>query len=171
MTAPPRQWPTWLGAVLVFAAAALYRFCLLGGQLGGFENDEYLVISRAAALLRGEWPSRDFVDPGYPLAYVASALALRASGGALLGHAVLAASMLGVGSALTFLIATRASGSRTVGLFCAMAQIALGPRLYNYPKLVLYALAVVAWWGYVDASTRLRLVGLALLTAVAFLFR
>jgi len=166
-----RTWPLWAGALAVFAAAALYRFLLLGGQLGGFENDEFLVISRAAALLRGEWPSRDFVDPGYPLAYVASALAMRAAGGTLLGHAMLTASMLGLGSALTFVIAARASGSRVVGLLFAVVQIALGPRLYNYPKIVLYALAVLGWWSYVEAPSRLRLGLLALLTVVAFLFR
>ena len=74
---------------LIFSLTAVYRFNLLGGQLSGFENDEFLVISRAIAMLRGELPSRDFVDPGYPLAYVASAVSIDMAGGVLLGHALL----------------------------------------------------------------------------------
>mgnify|MGYP006170978341 CR=1 FL=1 len=156
---------------LAFAATAVYRFGLLGGHLGGFENDEYLVISRAAAMLRGELPSRDFVDPGYPLAYAASALSLGAAGGTLLGHALLTVGMLALGAALTAAIAMRASGSLLVALTAAFIQLGLGPRLYNYPKIVLYAAAILAWWSYVDRPSSLKLAGLGVLTAIAFLLR
>ena len=72
------------------------------GSSRGFENDEFLVISRAAAMLRGELPSRDFADFGAPLSYVATAVAMRATGGTLLGHALLSVLMLAAGSALTY---------------------------------------------------------------------
>lgn len=167
-----RWWLAVLGAVLVVAVTAIYRFGLLGGQLGGFENDEYLVISRAQALLlRGELPSRDYVDPGYPLAYLASALAMWATSGTLLGHAVLSVAMLAAGAGLTYAIAARASGSLLVGVLMALVQFGLGPRMYNYPKIVLYALAVLGWWAYADRPARPTLLMLAGLTAVAFLFR
>jgi hypothetical protein len=164
----------WLTAplgVLVAVVAAVYRFNLLGGQLGGFENDEFLVVSRAAAMLRGELPTRDFVDFGAPLSYVASAVAMGATGETLLGHALLSVVMLGVGAALTFWIGLRASGSPLVAVFVALVQIALGPRLYSYPKIVLYALGVLGWWAYVRRPAVPTLAGLGVLTAVAFLFR
>jgi hypothetical protein len=158
-------------AVLVFVVTAVYRFNLLGGQLGGLENDEYLVISRAAAMLHGELPTRDFVDFGAPLSYVATAAAMRATGGTLLGHAVLSALMLAVGSALTYWVALRASGSSFIALLMALVQIALGPRFYSYPKIVLYALGVLGWWAYARRPWWPTLAALGVLTAVAFLFR
>jgi hypothetical protein len=161
----------WIAAAIAFAVTAVYRFNLLGGQLAGFENDEFLVISRAAAMLRGELPSRDFVDPGYPLAYVASAAAMWTASGTLLGHALLSVLMLALGAALTLVIGARASGSVWVGALAALVQLALGPRFYNYPKVVLYALAVLVWWAYVRAPGVGRLMALGVLTAVAFLFR
>ena len=157
--------------VLIFVVAAVYRFNLLGGQLGGLENDEFLVISRAAAMLRGELPTRDFVDFGAPLSYVATAGAMHVTGGTLLGHAVLSVLMLALGSALTFWIALRASGSWPIAVFVALVQIALGPRLYSYPKIVLYALGVLGWWACARRPSWPALAGLGVLTAVAFLFR
>jgi len=159
-----------LGA-LVFVATAVYRFNLLGGQLGGLENDEFLGISRATAMLRGELPSRDFVDFGAPLSYVATAAAMWASEGTLLGHVVLSVLMLAAGAALTYYIGWRASGSHVVALAAAVVQLALGPRLYSYPKIVLYALAVLGWWRYARKPAPATLVALSVLTATAFLFR
>jgi hypothetical protein len=159
-----------LGA-LVFVATAVYRFNLLGGQLGGLENDEFLVISRAAAMLHGELPTRDFVDFGAPLSYVPTAAAMWAAGGTLLGHVLLSVLMLATGAALTYYIGWRASGSHLVGLVVALVQLALGPRFYSYPKIVLYALAVLGWWAYARKPAPPMLAALAVLTAAAFLFR
>ena len=50
-------------------------------------------------------------------------------------------------------------------------QLALGPRLYSYPKIVLYALAVLGWWACVRRPAPSRLAALGVLTAIAFLFR
>ena len=157
--------------MVCFALTAIYRFNLLGGQLAGLENDEFLVISRAAAMLRGELPSRDFADFGAPLSYVATAVAMRATGGTLLGHALLSVLMLAAGSALTYWIGVRASGSHLVGGVVALVQLGLGPRFYSYPKIVLYALAVLGWWAYVRRPAATRLAALGVLTAVAFLLR
>ena len=79
--------------------------------------------------------------------------------------------MLALGAKLTFLIGRAASGSLVIGLMVASIHVCLGPRLYNYPKIVLYALAVLGWWAYVDRPHRLKLVALGVLTVVAFLFR
>jgi hypothetical protein len=171
MRSAPSPVVTLLFAAAVFAAVSLYRFNLLGGQLGGLENDEFLVVSRAAAMLHGDLPSRDFTDPGYPLAYVASALAMHATGGTLFGHALLAVGMLALGGALTYLVGLQASGSHTVGLVAALVQTSLGPRLYNYPKIVVYAAAVLALWAYARRPGTARLAVLAVITAAGFLFR
>lgn len=170
MTRARRAWAL-VVALLIAAATIVYRFNLLGGQLGGFENDDFLVITRAAAMLHGEWPSRDFVDPGYPLTYVLSAVALHATGGTLLGHAALTVGMLALGAALTYWATVRATGSVLAGFIVALVQICLGPRLYNYPKVIVYAAAALAWWWYASHPTTGRLVWLAALTAAAFLLR
>ena len=47
----------------------------------------------------------------------------------------------------------------------------MAPRLYAYPKLFCYPLAVWAMWRYLDKPTTARVLVLAAVTAVAFLFR
>ena len=55
-------------AVAASAAAALtigWRFF----SFVGFSNDHYVISARALQMLLGEWPIRDFADPGMPLMY------------------------------------------------------------------------------------------------------
>ena len=114
---------------------------------------------------------RDFFDPGLFLQYYASAAALMLSGGTLFGEAILTVSLIALGGALTFLMAARLSASLSLGLLAAVAAISIGPRLYGYPKVFLFVPALACGWRYVrDRSTR-RLFVMALVTAVAFLFR
>ena len=112
-------------------------------------------------MLHGELPTRDFVDFGAPLSYVPTAAAMWAAGGTLLGHVLLSVLMLATGAALTYYIGWRASGSHLVGLVVALVQLALGPRFYSYPKIVLYALAVLGWWAYARKPTPPTLAALA----------
>jgi hypothetical protein len=158
-------------AVLVFVVTAVYRFNLLGGSLGGFENDEFTIVSRAAAMLRGELPSRDFLDAGVPLMLASSAATMSLTDGTLIGHAALTVTMLAFGAAMTFALAVAASGSIRIGLVVAFVQLALGPRHYNNGKIVFYAVAILAWWAYIARPTVSRVGMLAVLTAVAFLYR
>ena len=93
------------------------------------------------------------------------------SGGTLFGEAILTVSLIALGGALTFLMAARLSASLSLGLLAAVAAISIGPRLYGYPKVFLFVLALACGWRYLpDRSTR-RLFVMALVTAVAFLFR
>jgi hypothetical protein len=46
-------------AVAAFASAS-WRFL----SFSGFNNDHYVHVARAYQILLGEWPVRDFVDPG-----------------------------------------------------------------------------------------------------------
>ena len=45
------------------------------------------------------------------------------------------------------------------------------PRLYNYPKVFFYVAAIVVAWRYASRPDRGRLIALAVVTVVAFLFR
>ena len=62
-------------------------------------------------------------------------------------------------------------GSLLAALLAVAIHIALEPRHYNYPKLVLYAAAIALAWAYVDRPTRPRLAALGAMVGVGFLFR
>jgi hypothetical protein len=79
--------------------------------------------------------------------------------------------MLSVAAVLTFLLARRASGSLFAALLAVSIQIALEPRHYNYPKLVLYAAGIALAWAYIDKPSRARLAGLGAIIGIGFLFR
>ena len=137
----------------------------------GFPNDHFLYLAPAQQMLYGEWPSRDFVDPGTPLMYVASAAAQLLVTPPLLAEAWLVSAAFGVAAALTLLAAFRVSGRLSLAVLVATVEVALFPRSYHYPKLLVYAAAVLAMLAYVDAPTRRRAAILAGCVVVAFLFR
>ena len=73
-------------ACCAFALTALYRFL----ATASFPNDEHEYLAGAQQiLLAGEWPTRDFFDPGRPLMYVASAAAQVVFGQPLFAEALL----------------------------------------------------------------------------------
>ena len=169
----PRHFP--VGHVVLFALAFvivfLYRFNTLGGALGGFSNDEFGYLARARQIQAGDLPFRDFNDPGWFLTDYLSAAAQWLGGYNLRSEAMLTIGMLSLGTALTFLLARRASGSIAAALTGIALQIAVEPRHYNYPKIVLYAAGLGLAWAYADRPGLLRLVALAALVPLAFLFR
>jgi hypothetical protein len=158
--------PLIAGIVAAVAGTFLYRFLTID-----FTNDHYVHLSRGWQILQGEVPTRDFFDPGLVLQYYASAAALLWSGHNLFGEAILTVGFMAAGAGLAF--AAAALLSRSVWLAAAGTTIATLslPRLYNYPKTFLYVMAIVAAWGYAARPGRGGLIGLAVLTAVAFLFR
>ena len=155
----------------VFLTAFLYRFDSLGGSLGGFSNDEFGYLARARQIQAGDVPFRDFNDPGWFLTDYASAGAQWLGGYNLRSQALLTIGMLSIAAVLTFLLAWRAAGSLLAALVAVAIQIALDPRHYNYPKLVLYAAAITAAWAYVDRPTHVRLAALGAIVGIGFLFR
>jgi hypothetical protein len=50
----------------LFALAAGFRFLALKN---GFVNDHFVYISGGRQMLFGEWPTRDWIDPGLPLMF------------------------------------------------------------------------------------------------------
>ena len=155
----------------VFLTAFLYRFDSLGGSLGGFSNDEFGYLARARQIQAGDVPFRDFNDPGWFLTDYVSAGAQWLGGYNLRSQALLTIGMLSIAAVLTFLLAWRAAGSLLAALVAVAIQIALDPRHYNYPKLVLYAAAITAAWAYVDKPTHARLATLGAIVGIGFLFR
>jgi hypothetical protein len=157
---------TWIGVILVALVTFVYRYLTLE-----FTNDHFVHLSRAFQIVEGEVPLRDFFDPGLFLQYYASAVALLWSGHNLFGEALLTAGFVAIGSALTFLAAAWLSRSYSIAAVAAAIGILALPRLYNYPKVVFYVLAVVVGWCYVHRPGRFWAAALALTTTVAFLFR
>jgi len=122
-------------------------------------------------MLRGAWPTRDFVDPGLPMMYGTSAAALAIFGRGLLTEALLVAAAFAAAAALTLRLAWRVSGSLAAALAGVALQVVLYPRSYSYPKLLLYATGMLLMVRYRERPTAGRLLALALLVIAAFLFR
>jgi hypothetical protein len=102
-----RPWRVLIAA----AAAALFTVAWRFLTFSGFTNDHYMHVARAQQMLLGDWPVRDFVDPGLPLMYVVSAAARLVGGRAIGTEFALVAGALAIGAALMVTAGTRLSGS------------------------------------------------------------
>ena len=154
-------------SVVIFAMTMALRFL----SSVRFTNDEYIQLAGAQQMLFGEWPTRDFLDPGLPLSYAASAASQLIFGRTLFAEAMLTSVAFGLAAALTVVAARRLSGSLLVGIVAALMEVAIFPRGYSYPKMLLYAAAplVIGWC--VERPTVWRRTLLAVFVQIAFLFR
>jgi hypothetical protein len=125
--------------------------------LRDFTNDHFMQLAWAQQLLFGELPGRDFLDPGQPLASAIAALGQWMAPGPF-SEAVICAAMLAVTAALLFVVVARMTGSTLAGLAAAMASVALAPRFYNYPKLLVPAVALWLVQRYTTRRDRQTLV-------------
>ena len=165
-----RHLPPYLGlltAGTVAAAAIAYRFAVFRG----LTNDHYMHLAWAQQLLRGAWPGRDFVEPGMPLTIAASALAQLAGGQGIAAELILCLAMIAAAAGLTCWLAARWTGSLALGVFAAGLQIAMFPRLYNYPKLIVPLVGLALLWRYLDRPTIGRALPTGVWIGAAFLFR
>lgn len=165
-----------VAAAVIGVLAFLLRFNALGGALGGFDNDHFIFLLRTDMLLQGEQPLRNFADAelrgAWPaLSYLVSAWAQQLGGRTLLPEAYLTVGALALGYALVFLLALDLSKRWTMAALAAAAAIAMAPKLYNYPKVLMLALGVYALRGAVKSPSRARLGVLAAVTVAAALFR
>src|SRR5258705_3784860 len=158
-------------AVALFGLTVAYRLLTLGGQLGGFVNGQFVTLSQAQQIVMGDWPVRDFLELGMPLTVMLSAFGQILFGHTLFAEALTMAGLLGLCTAILFLLSWRASGSIVIALIVALMQIAMAPRFYNFPKLLAYAIAIPALWWYLDRPSRQRLAAIAAAVAVAVLLR
>jgi Dolichyl-phosphate-mannose-protein mannosyltransferase len=154
-------------AVVVGGVAFAVRYALTGA----IENDHFVTFARALQVLDGDWPVRDFEDPGFPLSYLLSSAVAALFGPSLLVNVVLSVLLLALTSAVTYLLAFRATASQTAALVACAITVAIYPRLYNATKVIVPVIAIWLAWRYADAPRPRRLFELALWTGVAFLLR
>jgi|RhiMethySRZTD1v2_1073278.scaffolds.fasta_scaffold00163_46 hypothetical protein len=161
---------TRLDAVIAVAIGALgcaYRFL----AHTAFNNDQFVHLARAQAWLAGDWPIRDYEEPGAILTVGVSAAAQALFGQSLLPELLLSVGALGVAAALTCWLVIRLTGSRALGVLAAILQLAIFPRLYAYPKILLYPVGIILLHRYSVSPTRARLAAAAAWVAVSFLLR
>ncbi len=161
------SWRTALVASVVGIAVAALR--LLGAS--NFSNDHFFYLSRASQLLAGARPVRDFVDPGFPLQWALSAGAQAVGGQTLFPEAVLIAAAYGLSAALTLWFLMHWLMPAWLAFWAVFVEVAVLPRTYSYPKVLVYVVATLAIFHYARKPSVKRLLGLSLISAVAFLFR
>jgi hypothetical protein len=152
-------------------AVAVGTFAFRYLSLSGFSNDHFDHVARGREVLLGAWPVRDFTDPGLPLMYLLSAAVQSLSTAPLLAEGILVATAFAVTAAVSLRLAARASGSFLLALAVVLLQVAIYPRSYSYPKLLVYALAIAAGWWAVERVTVRSVAVLAAVTALAYYFR
>jgi len=165
-----------LCAVAVAGVAFIYRFNSLDGSLGGFTNDQFAHLMRAEMLLRGEQPLRDFADAelrgAWPsLSYALPAWAQQLFGRTLLAEAYLTIGAIALAHALVFLLVLDLARRWSVALLATALVVAMEPRLYGYPKVLMLALGAVMIRTVTVSPSVLRLGLAAVTTAAATLFR
>lgn len=157
--------PAWAAAAWWLAACV---FSLATFQL---HNDHFGRISPARQIaVYGELPFRDYFDPGYFGAEVASAGLQRLLGDNLLGELLLTTTCIAAGSLIVLLLGARMSGSTAAGAAAAALTLLSMPRPYDYDKCLFYPLGVLLCWRYVDrrSSTRIWLLALGLVAGALF---
>jgi len=157
----------WWPASVVFLLAFGYRFL----SFRDFPNDHFVYVARAQQILLGDWPGRDFVDPGFFLMYLSSAAMQALLGHNLVGEALLVFGGFALGAALTFQLVRACTASVAVAALTSTLQVLAFPRSYSYPKLPLHACALLLSWAYLARPTRALRFTLAGLTVIGFLFR
>jgi len=162
-----KKWPA-VVYIALFAFAAAFRFLALKN---GFVNDHFVYISGGRQMLFGEWPTRDWIDPGLPLMFGASALAQAIFGSTLFAEAVLVSIAFGLAAAFTVAAVRQLTGSMALAILAALFEIAVFPRSYSYPKIVAYAFEFWLYGRYLARPGGGRLCAMAAGVAVAFLFR
>jgi len=155
----------WL-ALLVFAIAFFYQW-----PRTWFTNDHFESLAKAQQMLRGELPIRDFFDNGRPLAIALSATALRASGGSLIGEAILTMGAISAGVALLFLLTVELTSSWLLATWAALCLLTLEPRLYNYGKVLAAMGGILMAFRYADHPTTRRAAALGAIAGLGFLWR
>ena len=154
-------------ALVVGAVAFAVRYALTGA----IENDHFVTFARAVQVLYGDWPVRDFEDPGFPLSYLLSTAVAAVFGPSLLVNVLLCVLLLAVTSAFTHLLVFRATESQTAAIVAGAVTLVASPRLYNATKVIVPVVAIWLAWRYADNPRPRRLVVLAIWTAIAFLLR
>lgn len=158
---------TFLAAAVVFLLGFIYRL----PDATSLVNDHFMHVAWGRQLLWGRLPVRDEVSLGMPLQTGLSAGAEWLVGYRLLSEALVISTAFAAAAVLTFVLVHRATGRLAVAAAAALLEIAIAPRTYSYPKLIVYAAGILLLWRYVDQPSNRRAVHLAVATALAFYLR
>jgi hypothetical protein len=158
-------------AVAIFGFAWLFRFNDPGGSFAGLTDDHFFYLVRGWQILFGDLPVRDFVDHGAPLYYYVGAAVQVLFGRGTLSEVTFSVTVLAVCAALTFWLCTEASGWIAAGLVGAAFHILLEPRFYNYPKILVYVLAIPLLWRFIERPSSRLAAWIAVVSVVGFLLR
>ena len=156
-----------IAAVLVFAGTCAFRFIGVG-----LTNDDLLffAIGRQIAAF-GEWPVRDLFEEGDPLHNIISAGLQALTGHSLAGEVLFDILMLALAAALVTDFATRLLRSVWGGTLAAVLTVIAGSRLYDYPKALIPAVALLLCLRYQERPTSAGAAILGVTTGVVFLLR
>lgn len=155
----------------IAALIGAFAFCFRLLAHSDFANEQFIVLSQAQAWLAGDWPIRDYTQPGLIMSDGLSALAQALLGPTLLSELVLGIGALAVASAVTYVVTARVTGRRWLGVVAALLQICAHPVLFSYPKLLIYPVLLALSLAYARVQTWPRLLLLAGWSAFAFLVR
>ncbi len=153
--------------VALFVLAFLYRL----PDATELINDHFMHLVFGRQLLWGRLPIRDAVSLGMPLQTGLSAAAEWLVGYRLLSEALIISTAFAAAAVLTFVVIRRATGSLVIALAGALLEVAIAPRTYSYPKLLVYAAGILLLWRYIDRPSNGRAVELGLATTLAFYLR
>jgi hypothetical protein len=154
------------GALLAICAAAWHMFLMTAAN-----NDNFLHMTLAKQWLAGDWPVRDFFDQGWVLQYGLSAAAQLIGGDRLLSEAIVVGLAWAISTYVVFEIVLLLSGHLGAAILAAPLLIVAGARGYSYPKGIVYAVAALLWWKYVQRPSTAAIVGFGAWAAVAFYWR
>ena len=154
-------------AAAVFVLAFVYRL----PDATSLINDHFMHVAWGRQLLWGRLPVRDAVSLGMPLQTGLSAAAEWMVGYRLLSEALVISTAFAAAAVLTCVLVRRATGSLAIAVAAALIEIAIAPRTYSYPKLIVYAAGILLLWRYIDQPSIRRAIHLAVATALAFYLR
>mgnify|MGYP006273011919 CR=1 FL=1 len=158
-------------AVALCVFTWLFKFNNPQGSFAGLTDDHFFYLIRGWQILFGDLPVRDFVDHGAPLFYYVGAAVQAVLGRGTLSEIYFCVTVLAVCAGLVFWLSATASGSILVGLAAGLLHVLLDARLYNYPKILVYAVAIPLLWRFCDAPGAAIRSWLAVVTVIGFLFR
>jgi hypothetical protein len=153
------------------AAVCVLSFVCRLPDAASLINDHFMHVAWGRQLLWGRLPVRDAVTLGMPLQTGLSAAAEWLVGYRLLSEALIISAAFAAAAVLTFVVVRRATGRVSIALGAALLEIAIAPRTYSYPKLLVYAAGILFLWRYIDRPSNRRAVELGVATVVAFYLR
>ncbi len=173
MQSSPWSVPRPSAAGAAIAGVFIVTFAVRWLTLNGLGGDDHWSLWTAATFLKGDIPFRDFVDVGDPLYWGISALAQWSVGYRVIGEVALGTTLVAAGIALSFHLATMASGSRLIAaaLTSIVVLLMTTTKLYSYPKIFVYPLGIWLGWRYLDRPTLGRAFALACGVVIAFGYR